>query len=90
MTEEWFKSHPKITKLNWPAKAADLNPIENVWGIMVNQLVSENASKEVLWTKVQQVWKDLSKKPNIWTRLSSSMPDRLSECIKVGGHWTKY
>jgi hypothetical protein len=44
---EWFQKHPKIEKLNWPAKQPifNLHPIENICDLMVNDFAAENASK---------------------------------------------
>ncbi|XP_066941288.1 dynein axonemal heavy chain 6-like [Macrobrachium rosenbergii] len=30
VVQEWFKRHPEIIRINWPAKSPDLNPIENL------------------------------------------------------------
>ncbi|XP_066988204.1 uncharacterized protein [Macrobrachium rosenbergii] len=32
---EWAQLHPEIEFLDWPTKGCDLNPIEHLWGIMV-------------------------------------------------------
>ena len=47
IVQKWFAAHPFIEKLDFPAKAPDMNPIENVWGLMVKRLNSENLKKEI-------------------------------------------
>ncbi len=34
-TRQWLVEHPEIVALDWPAKGADMNPIENLWGHLV-------------------------------------------------------
>ncbi|KYN28337.1 hypothetical protein ALC57_02250 [Trachymyrmex cornetzi] len=33
----WFANRPDIFKLDWCAKPPDLNPLENVWTIMIRE-----------------------------------------------------
>jgi hypothetical protein len=35
VVEEWLATQEDIVRLPWPAKSPDLNPIENLWGLMV-------------------------------------------------------
>lgn len=34
LVRKWFRSHPAIRVMEWPALSPDLNPIENVWAEM--------------------------------------------------------
>ena len=61
-TLPWL-SGKKIDVLDWPDRSPDLNIMENVWGILVQQVYGEGKqydSEENLKTAILSAWKNLS------------------------------
>jgi transposase len=54
-----YREENRIQKLNFPPHSPDLNPIENVWGIMKNK-ISQNQITSVseLKRKIKQIWNE--------------------------------
>ena len=86
VVREWFDNHPLITVIDWPPKGADLNPIENIWGLMVREMESAIVNNETLWLKVTEAWTRLANRNALWFNLSSSMENRLANVIECRGN----
>ncbi len=63
-TKSWFNDHG-VTVLDWPANSPDLNPIENLWGIVKRKMRDTDPT-------MQMTWRPLSKKPGLPYHLSSA------------------
>ena len=88
---EWAQLHPEIEFLDWPTKGCDMNPIENLWGIMVRDWdIGQERTKEAIARHAQDVWESIRRRPNICLNLVNSMPKRLNEVIEAHGGWIKY
>lgn len=37
-TLAWFRDHPEVELMDWPAKSPDLNPIENLWSMFISSI----------------------------------------------------
>lgn len=84
-----FFSRRRITLLEWPAQSPDLNPIENLW-----QKLKENVhkrsptSKHDLYQKIQEEWEKIP--TDYCAKVVESMPKRINAVIKAKGGPTKY
>lgn len=86
-----FFSEKNITVLDWPANSPDLNPIEHLWTYLKGHLSAQDQqpkSMEELWERIQDIW---TKIPIEYIQnLYRSMPERMSEVVRVRGGNTKY
>ena len=74
--------------MDWPSNSPDLNPIENIWGIMSKRLEGQKKArnKKALFQSADRVWKEITDQILI-NRLIESMPRRMREVIdRKGGH----
>jgi transposase len=80
-----------VTVLGWPALSPDLNPIENLWG-MVTRTVYDGGkqyhSVNELEETVRAVWEGIT--PGTISKLVKSMPDCCSDVLVNRGRKTKY
>ena len=75
-------SHHK--KGEWPASSPDLNPIERLWAILQDRVVSQRAyTYDKLLTVVTDTWWELEQ--NTIRKLYDSMGARVKNCIKAEG-----
>ncbi len=78
-TKSWFNDHG-VTVLDWPANSPDLNPIENLWGI-VRDTRPNNADD--MKTAIKAAWAFIT--PEQCHRLIVSMQRRIDAVIHAKG-----
>ena len=81
-TKDWFVA-AKIPVLDWPAISPDMNPIENIWGIMAREVYADGKHYEnirELENAVKCSWNNVS--DNIIKNLLASMPKRMAQVYK--------
>ena len=87
-TAVWFADH-HIDVLPWPSNSPDLNPIENLWGIVKKKMTSLRPSNLAeLKAAIETTWASI--KPQQCHRLITSMPRRIQAVIDAKGAPTKY
>ena len=72
--------------IEWPSQSPDLNPIENLWGVLKNEVSKRQFSnKAELWSFVKEEWQKIP--IETCRKLISSMPNRMQKVIEnKGGH----
>lgn len=80
---KWFDKQ-QIHVLPWPPTSPDLNPIENVWSIIDQELQKVKISSiGKLEEEIKRIWYSIS--DQIWANLSNSMVDRVEKISSQKG-----
>ena len=86
-----YLSSKKVNRMEWPAQSADLNPIENVWGLLkqkLRKLHNFSKNEDELFETVSKLWNDL---PDAYfQKLHACMSIRVQKVKTVKGRSTKY
>lgn len=84
-TKEWLKTN-KIESIEWPAISPDINPIENLWGILARRVYANervyNTVNELIQA-INEEWEAISE--DMLRNLVDGMPNRIFELISKGG-----
>jgi hypothetical protein len=89
-TIDWLKDK-NLEIMEWPAYSPDLNPIENLWGVLARHVYAggkQFSSIDELKISVIRCWEEIEK--NLLETLTNSMPKRIYQVIYNHGGSTKY
>lgn len=93
-TMSWLQhdqSHAPIEVMDWPALSPDLNPIENVWGMLARMVYANGrqfATKIELVEAIKASWGNI--KISYLKKLIESMPRRCTDVLECKGSKTKH
>lgn len=90
LTRQW-KDHLGIPTLVWPPSSPDLNPIENIWGLLkqrINRRIPQPHTKEALRAAVLDEWDKITVEEI--QHYVDTMPRRIQEVLAVDGGHTKW
>lgn len=86
--QQYFADH-HIRLLDWPPNSPDLNPMENIWGFISQNMSRSHITTTVqLWHRLQQFWGTISVEQ--CQHLIDSMPVRLQQVRDRDGGNTDY
>lgn len=89
-TSAWFLAN-NVAKLPWPSKSPDLNPMENVWGILARRVYADGkqySTQAELKAAITAAWDSISSET--LDHFVQSMPSRVFAVINKNGASTKY
>lgn len=91
VVQEWFATRDNLEVLPWPSKGCDMNPIENLWGSMVNTWEPEwERTPERLMDHTRVQWELFRGNPELVRCYGASMLDRLQDVMEKQGGWTRF
>ena len=95
--EEWAIDN-SVTLVPWPPYSPDLNPIENVWKLLKEAIVTRhpelsdmpknNYALQMLCQAAVEAWEEIQ--DDLFEKLIISMQRRLQAVINANGWYTKY
>lgn len=89
LTTKWLQDHA-IETLQWPPQSPDINPIENVWGMLKHHLKNViTRSKAEKLQVLDTEWKRIIA-TDVVKNLVESVPRRLQAIIRANGNHTQY
>ena len=87
----YFLDDWNVDYLDWPSKSPDLNPSENLWGILTRMVFHDGAvyqDEEHLWRAIKSCWDNIS--TETIQNLVVSMNRRMINVLEKNGGITKY
>lgn len=90
ITKKWLNEH-LVWHDKWPAKSPDLNPIENLWGILAREVYKEGTQYQTvqsLKAAIVKAWEAIDQ--NVIIKLYDSMDKRMEDVVNAKGNAIEY
>ena len=89
----WLSKKADVELIDWPQRAPDMNPIENMWP-EVKRTMNETSpvlpprKSDELRTLVSNAWDEVASSQRYVRSLIESMTRRMKSVVKAKGFWT--
>ena len=95
VVKEWLSRQADVELLDWPPRAPDMNPIENMWS-EVKRTMQETwpirlpRNSDEPWTVVSDAWDEVASSTRYIRSFIESMTRRMKLVVEAEGFWTSY
>ena len=88
LVKDWLSANG-VQDLDWPPQSPDLNPIENLFGILKRRVGTRRfKNKQELMNCLKSEWEAIT--TSILSNFIESMPKRCADVVRNKGYHTKY
>ena len=95
VVQEWLSQQADVELIDWPQRAPDINPIENMWSEVKRTMhetwpVLPPRNSDELWTLVSDAWHEVASSQRYIQSLIESMTRRMKSVVEAEVFWTSY
>ncbi|SCN95868.1 uncharacterized protein FFB20_10071 [Fusarium fujikuroi] len=99
--QDWLRPWARrrgVFLADWPPYSPDLSPVENLWKVLKERICKTYPEIAAYPKSAEAIDRLIAAAEELWTEIEDdvvknvikSMPDRLNECYRANGYYTKY